>query len=490
MKQLSLIFAIFIFISGSLLAQVQDTVWTNTFGGDGDDWIGQSILQTSDGGFIMTGFYTVDSTNIDVLLLKIDAAGQFVWSKTYGGSGEDIGSDIEITADGDIIIAARTDSYGDGEQDWWLIKTDAAGNEIWNRTYGDEGNEFDLSIEITSDGGFILYGSTDSNSDYTGCWLVKTNDSGDIEWEKTFFDTGVHSSHGTSVRQTTDGGYILVGQNDNVGKGIELIKTDSFGNTTWIQEYGGINPSEDEGYDVQQTTDGGYILVGETLSFGPNDTTTYAWLIKTDALGDTLWTKRFFTALPDSIGAAMGYGNSIIITEDGGYIFTGFRGPNLSALDLFLTKTDENGNEESTSIITGAAGMCLSKTDNGDYIVGGITITEDDDFELFFALFESVSTGIINDGWQTSISNQLHPNYPNPFNIKTSISYSIINADIVTLKIYNMIGKEIKTLVNEFQDINNYTVDFDAKELPSGIYNYKIQVGNDYTETKKMILIR
>jgi hypothetical protein len=486
MKNKTLILLASIIICGNLSAQAPVTLWTKSIGGSNNDWIGKSIIQTADGGFIMTGLYG-GGNSADVWLVKTTALGDTLWTKTFGGSNDDVGSDLVKTSDGGYLIAGTTESFGAGKADIWLIKTDASGNELWNKTFGGSAAEDGASVEQTSDGGYIITGSTDTVANgWTDVWLIKTDASGEIIWEKSY--GGTDDDHGHSVQQTTDGGYIIAGENDNLGAW--LVKTDASGNMVWNKAFGGNNPSEDEGYSVQQTSDGGYILAAETESFGPSDSTTYAWLIKTDDSGDTLWTRRFFKGIGAGVSATMGYGNSVLQTSDGGYIFTGFRGPDLENLDLFLTKTDELGNEQWTAIINNAAGMCLNQTDNGEYIVGGLTISpEGDDLDIFLARFEAVPTGLDESVGKNLFTYQLSQNYPNPFNPTTRISYVLSKAGFVTLKIFDVLGKEIQTLVSQFQNSNTYSVYFDAGKLSSGIYFYRINAG-DFVETKKMLLIR
>jgi hypothetical protein len=178
-----------------------------------------------------------------------------------------------------------TMSYGaGGSRDFWLIKTNASGNEEWNKTFGSEGIEDAYSVAQTTDGGYILAGHVFSlvtaNDD---AWLIKTNGLGDEQWQRTFGAVGNDIAY--SVAQTTDGGYILAGMTMSYGVGNEdawLIKTDTLGNQQWMKTFGGAN--NDWAQSVHKTTDGGYIVAGGTCSFG--DLKGDAWLIKTDASGN------------------------------------------------------------------------------------------------------------------------------------------------------------------------------------------------------------
>ena len=221
-----------------------------------------------------------------ILLLTIPFIGfGQSWEKTFGGTGFDWGNSVQQTTDGGYIITGSTESFG--SPDVWLIKTDGNGIEQWNNTFGGTENDYGYSVQQTNDGGYIITGETKSfGSGNPNVYLIKTDGNGDSLWTKTF--GGTDYSKGKSIQQTTDGGYIITGVTTSLGIGfyeVWLIKTDGNGDSLWTKTFGGSD--YDEGYSVQQTTDGGYIITGGIKFLSD------VYLIKTDGNGDSLWTKTF-----------------------------------------------------------------------------------------------------------------------------------------------------------------------------------------------------
>jgi uncharacterized delta-60 repeat protein len=258
--------------------------WAKTYGGTSWD-LAYSVQQTSDGGYILTGYTeSFGAGNYDIFLIKTDAFGNIQWAKTYGGTSWDLASSVQQTSDGGYILTGYTESFGAGGRDIFLIKTDANGDVQWAKTYGEINLDWAYSVQQTSDGGYIVAGYTFSfGAGYADFFLIKTDANGDVQWAKTY--GGIYSDWAYSVQQTSDGEYIVAGYTESFGAGnydIFLIKTDAFGNIQWAKTYGEINL--DWAYSVQQTSDGGYIVAGGTLSFGAGDYDIF--LIKTDASGD------------------------------------------------------------------------------------------------------------------------------------------------------------------------------------------------------------
>jgi len=574
--------SILLFLSSQFFSQAPDTLWTKTFGGVYGD-VGHSVQQTTDGGYIISGFTNSIAGNSDLWLIKTDGSGDTLWTKTYGGSNSDWSRSIQQTTDGGYIVAGTTESFGAGLPDFWLIRTDASGDTLWTKTFGGYNFEDCYSIQQTTDGGYILVGETHSFSAGMGdVWVIKTNASGDTLWTKAL--GGIYWDVGSSVQQTSEGGYIISGTKNSLGGvnggDVWLIKTDASGDTLWTKTYGGNY--EDYGYSVRQTTDGGYIITGYKDAFGMG-TNSDVWLIKTDASGDTLWTKTYGGNLHDG-------GHSVQQTMDGGYIITGIKDSydGINGSNLWLLKTDSFGDSLWTKTYGGSntdAGGSVQQTTDGGYILAGFTKsfgagnedvwlikiepeppvanisvtspnggevwvmneTKDitwtseniDDVKLELSIDNGMSWTAIVDStpnigtysWVVSASAPstecliriydlsdslvydesdsiftieytndvkendliseyiLLQNFPNPFNPRTSIQYAISSRQFVSLKVFDALGNEIETLVNEEKPAGIYEVTWYVEQLPSGVYFYQLKAG-EYVSMKKMILIK
>jgi hypothetical protein len=337
--------------------------WERSYGGRNDD-VGYSVQQTSDGGYVIAGqTSSFGAGGWDVWLIKTNAFGDTLWTRAYGGAGFDAGYYVQQTQDGGYIVAGGTFSFGNGNQ-VYLIKTNALGDTLWTKTYGGAGDEVGLSVQQTSDTGYIVAGTSNSFGKRTQVYLIKTNSAGNTLWTRTF--GGVGEDQGWPVQKTTDNGYIVTGGTKSFGNGYQvyLIKTNASGATLWSRTYGGRGT--EWGHSVQQTLDGGYIVAGYTTSFGKGE---QVYVIKTNAHGDTLWTRTYG-------GTGSDHGWSVQQTSDGGYIVAGKTGSFVNAGQVYLIKTNASGDTlwSKTYGETGDdAGHAVQQTTDGGYIVAGWT---------------------------------------------------------------------------------------------------------------------
>jgi hypothetical protein len=570
---------IILFYSVFCFAQAPDTIWTKTLGGSNID-IGTCVQETTDGGFIITGYTRSfgSMSGRNVLLIKTDQSGNIIWINGYGGNNDDEGNSVVQTSDGGYVACGYTKSYGSGGNDVYLLKVDANGNQLWDRVFGGTSDEEVYSMVLTDDGGFLLAGATSSfGSGSRDIWLIKTDASGNQQWTKTI--GGLSSDGARSISKTFDGGYIITGWTFSYGPGavgnVWLVKTDTAGNMVWNKFFGGTD--DDRGLSVKQTTDGGYILTGYTASSGAG--LDDMLLIKTDSLGNAQWQNTFG-------GSGRDYGNSVIQSSDGGFVVTGYTlSYGAGGDDLWIVKTNELGNQLWSKTLGGAqsdVGNYLIETSDGSFIITGHTLSRGaglhdvwliklasvipvelvsfnasvsgNDAELKWITateinnkgFEIQRAMIVNElkdySWEAAgfingngtstethiysfidknlesgkyayrlkqidfdgsfeysdiveieISNPeefvLEQNYPNPFNPTTVISWQSPVGIHQTLRIYDVLGNEVATLVDEYRETGRFKVEFYASNLASGLYFYKLTAGN-YSATRKMILMK
>ena len=342
--------------------------WSKSFEGDAYDH-GESVQQTSDGGYVATGS-TYRHGSYDVYLVKTDAAGNLIWNRTYGGYKDDNGRAVRQTSDGGYIIAGSTESYTSVYQSIYLIKTDAAGNMEWNRTFTRYFSDEARDVQQTSDGGYIITGLTYVGPPNDGdVYVIKTDASGNEEWSKRFGGSDYDS--GDSVQQTSDGGYIITGTHADgttYTTSAYLIKIDSIGNNVWSYFYQSRPGANTYGSSVQQLSDG-YIVSGTSYPYG-NSNTADVYLMRTNDLGIEQWNKT----LNYSTGVRC-YGLDVRRTADGGYVVVGSRESNY----VYLMKTDSSGAmlwqksfQWDPSIMN--SGYSVQQTGDGGYVVCGLTM--------------------------------------------------------------------------------------------------------------------
>ncbi len=266
------------------------------------------------------------------------------WQSVFGGSSYDRAYDIQQTMDSGYIVVGTTRSFGGGEQNIFIIKTDSIGDSLWTRTYGGADVDAANSVRQTPDGGYIVTGSSMSfGPGYSGLYLLKINEVGDSMWTCTY--GGNESDGGKVILPASNGGYLIAGQTHSYGAGeidFRAVRVDSMGDTLWTRTYGG----EENDYlkDAKQTFDEvGYIFFGETCSFRPGVTQwPDFYAVRTNADGDTLWTHTYGETHSE-------YAKAVAQTHDEGYIMVGST-VTATDVDFYCVKVDSRGIEEWTRI--------------------------------------------------------------------------------------------------------------------------------------------
>jgi hypothetical protein len=468
--------------------------WSKSVGSSGDMETGYSVAQTLDSGYVIAGYTpNFGAGDYDAYIVKFSKNGSYLWSKTAGGTNYDIASCVIKTTDGGFALAGSTRSFGASNGDMWILKFDAGGSLLWNKTIGGSNRDDAYSIVQTTDGGYAAAGYTQSFGLGTAnMFIVKLDAGGTLQWCRTI--GGTNSDAALSITQSTDGGYVAAGTTTSFGAGnsdIYVIKLNSSGTLQWTRTVGGTQ-SEGSNEYITRTSEGGYAVTSTTLSFGAGSNDLYAF--KLDGSGTLSWSRTCGGTNDD-------YGNSIIQSSDGGIIVCGdTRSFGSGNTDMYIVKFNSTGitcgNYFSPPSISGSGGTTTSPTPT---VISPIpTITSPTSIVSTGGTVTTLCfVGIQPNSSQIPTSYMLYQNYPNPFNPVTKIKFDIpalpfikeVGGMNTKLILYDIPGREVVTLVNENLSPGSYEVEFDGSNYPSGVYFYKISAG-DIIQTKKMVLIK
>jgi hypothetical protein len=456
------------------------------------------VRQTSDGGYIIAGSCVPNGviSHPDVLLLKTDSLGYMQWVKSFGIEFFDEAFSVQQTYDGGYIIAGRAlfitgpNPNINNQSDIWLIKANVDGDTVWTRTYGNSGHDYCTWVEQTPDSGYVLAGTMNSGRSYppncfleytqsaTECaFLMKTDPNGAVTWTKTY----AYGSYGSCVQQTDDGGYILVGiivVNDQPD--IYLVKTNAFGDTLWTKAIGSSDSLE-FAKAIRQLSDG-YILVGH---IGPMPMAGVdGLLLRTDLSGEVIWQQTYGDSLSDVV-------NSVELSPDHGFFAVG----NTNCMghvhigNMWVFKTDAVGNQLWQRVydiaLSDYAWSCTSTSDSCYVVTGllGYSIGGD----LWLAKIGSESG--TNENHQKPTHPETIQIYPNPFSTSATISYAVAQPAVISMAIYDMLGRRIQTVVNGYQDAGRHSIVFNARSLPNGVYFCTLKIGEHPPHRQRMLLV-
>ncbi len=407
------LFILFLIISAAISLKAQVEIeWQRCYGGTDYD-CANAIQQTTDGGYILAGYTSSNDNNAsgnnggyDMWVVKLDLQGSIQWHKCLGGTSEDRASSIQQTTDGGYVVAGFTMSNnGDvsgnnGYKDMWVVKLDSQGNIIWQKCLGGTSHDWANSVKQTTDYGYIVAGYTESidgdvsgNHGYYDMWVVKLDPQGNIQWQKCF--GGPDREESFSIQQTTDGGYILTGYTMSYNGDVSgnnglydmwVVKLDLQGSIQWQKCLGGTG--EDRANSIQQTTDGGYIVAGFTLSNNGDVSGNHGyydiWVVKLDSQSNIQWQKCLG-------GTEYECANSIQQTADGNYIVAGCAQSNngdVSGLhstlyvDMWIVTLNSQGSIKWQLCLGGTVqdwAFSNLQTTDGGYIVAGYSDSNNGD---------------------------------------------------------------------------------------------------------------
>lgn len=442
-----------------LTVSVQGQINFQKFYGGSDIEFCYSVQQTTDNGYILCGSTaSFGAGDQDCYLIKVNEVGDALWTKTYGGADVDYGFDAQQTFDGGYIICGLKNLKT------YVIKTNEVGDTIWSKYYLGNGR----IIRQSSDSCYLIAGEIMTSPGNFSMLVIKTDNSGNELWTKTYKYNQLNSCY--DFIKTNDQGYIFVGCTNSMSSWdrhlIYLVKTNLQGDTLWTKSYG--DSRNIIGYSVEQTNDNGYILLGNSFQY---DATNISMLIKTDSIGNTMWTKVY-----DS-GYSQNTAGSIKQTADGGFLYIYEKNTNKDSLDkVCLAKTDSLGIVEWTKTYWNGHPTDLQITSDGGYVITGFSNYLSGFYSDIFLIKETFDvSSVIKNNYSVKCINVS----PNPFNVYTTIELSELNNKTKRLELFDVNGKIVKTI----NKITTNKIVIERSNLKNGIYIFKI------TDDEKIIAI-
>lgn len=536
-----LLYLTFFFLFNFLALIAQPTIqWEKSLGGTLSDYA-TSLMQTSDGGYIVSGSSKSNDGDVtghqggidtsDYWIVKLNNIGSIQWQKSLGGTLSDIASSIQQTSDSGYVLAGNSKS-NDGDvtghhgstdtSDCWIVKLNSLGTIQWQKSLGGTSEDIANSIQQTADGGYIVAGYSKSNdgdvtgnhgaSGYYDCWIVKLNANGIIQWQKSL--GGFSWDMVNSIQQTDDGGYIAGGitwSNDGdvtVNHGASdywVVKLDSTGTIQWQKSYGG---SSDEGIlSIQQTSDGRYIVAGYSKSndgdvVGHHGTSSFSdyWILRLDSAGTIQWQKSLG-------GTNWDQAYSIQQTSDGGYISAGYS---------FSTDGDVTGHHGTSNFsdcwilkLDSTGTLLWQKTFGGTSNDAAISIHQTPGNDIIFSGYSSSIDGDVTgnhgmtDFWIVKLNNTvgIEENNisiseisvsPNPASITITVSFTLTNKETIDLSLYDITGRLITHLYKKSLNPGYHKIDHNLnneKPLSDGIYFLNFKSGN-FSQSVKVVVVK
>jgi hypothetical protein len=467
-----------------------DTVWTRRYTGSSIGYAVAYFVLVDHGGNVYVGGRTKQVTGqLDYTVIKYDPDGNLLWEKTYDGSmhQDDMLRDMKFDYAGNIYVTGDVQNVGSGV-DYLTIKYSPDGDTLLVKKYDGGAADYATAVAADSKGYFYVTGRSQRSGtgfDYT---TIKYQPNGDTLWVRGYSGPGNASDEPLVIAVDTSGYVYVTGTSPGSGTSVDYatVKYDPNGGEVWARRYNGPGNGNDEAVDLAVDNSGNVYVTGRSRSSGTND--DYL-TIKYNSSGDTVWTRRYNG--PGNGGDAP---SAIALDNMNDVYVTGSSGGSTSGTDYLTIEYDPDGNVLWSDRYNGlpvsaydqANAMYIDESNN-IYVTGGSD--GQGTYQDYLTIKYSRVTAVNGQPYGVPSSYLLSQNYPNPFNPSTTISYSIPVEGFVRLKLYDILGREVQTLVQEVQNAGNYKLELLGKDLASGIYFYRMQAGS-FVETKKMLVVR
>jgi hypothetical protein len=478
-----------------------DTAWVRTYNGPGDSSDGAMDIAVDDSGYVyVTGQSFGSGTDYDYATVKYKPNGDTAWVRRYDGPENtgDCAMAIAIDGSGNVCVTGFGVCWSEHPWDYVTIKYYPNGDTAWVRGYNGAGDGSDKAVDIATDGSGNVYVTGESyggGTDFDYC-TIKYDASGTEVWAKIYNGPGNDYDNATAIAVDGSGNVYVTGQSNGnaTGSDYATIKYYPSGDTAWVRRYDGPASGSDCARAVA-ADDSGFVYV---TGYSDSTSTYQDYLtIKYDSSGNQIWVRRYDYGVSGSDNAY-----AIAVDGSGNAYITGMSGSGgVAGLDYATVKYLSNGDTAWVMRYNGTGsgsdyGQAIAVDDSGNVYVTGYGLGSGTEEDIYTIKYVQTASEVRDETGDRERPSEfvLSQNYPNPFNPTTKIEFTLAKSGFVTLQIYDVLGRKVKTLVSEELSSGYKSVIWDGKndagdEVASGVYFYQLKVG-DFSEPKKMLLLK
>ncbi len=453
--------------------QAPDTAWTWIIPNTAGTWVDRGT-EAHDGGGVVVGIYQPVS-EWNSWIVRFGPDGDTVWTRMVGGPYGEYGRDIVRMGDTGYVMLGKQKTSTNGDYYVWFVGLDTSGNTLWQKLMSRTENPWALAL--ATDTGFCVVASYESAvGTKNDIVIIRTSSKGDTVWSKRF--GGAENDDPEAIVATPDSGFIVLANTSSYGLGngdLYVLRLNKRGDTLWTKTFGGAE--WDVGYQIERTSDGNYLIVGGTYSFGVSG---QVYAIKISQDGTVIWESK--------VGGPGARAYDCDETPDGGFLLGGliYAGTNN---DMYFVRIDRDGNflwDKRIGKGTYESGVFVLRLPDGSPLLVGKYGSSSG---LYIVKLLPEAVAVDDAGWGVPEGFALAQSYPNPFNAKAVIRCQWSVAGIVRLVVYDVLGREVAVLIDERRPPGHYQAEFDGTALASGVYFYRLTSGA-HVETRKMLLMK